>query len=250
MRKCLGRIGVLCGTLVLAVLGFFLRRHQLTAAFNPMGLPTGQGVWGLVIVCVLALAAFLAISLQKERRPGFAENFPPSRVMVILSVPAAGMLVAGNVTALTAVAPMATPMNQMLTRFTAILGIVSGLCFVDAAAGQYKEKKPSSGLYLLPVVYYILQMIFNFKGWSTDPIILDYCFKLFSLIAVMLAVFHVSGFTFGLGKRRTAIFLCLTGVFFSAVALADGGAAHVLQTAGSMLWLLANAWQLLSEEAQ
>ena len=250
MRKCLGRIGVLCGTLVLAILGFFLRKHQLVAAFDPMGLPTGQGVWGLVIVCVLALAAFLAVSLQKQSRPGSADNFPPSRTMVILSVLAAGLLIAGNVTALTAEIPMATPVNQMMTRFTAILGIVSGLCFVGAAAGQYKEKKPSSALYLLPVVYYILQMIFNFKGWSTDPIILDYCFKLFSLIFVMLAVFHVSGFAFGSGRCRITLFLCLCGVFFSVVALADGGAAHVQQTAGSMLWLLANAWQLLGEKTK
>lgn len=248
MGKSLGRVPVLCGTLVLAVLGFFLRRQQLITGFDPVGLPAGQGVWALVILCVLALAAFLAVSLQKQGRAGFGDNFPQSLMVVLLSVPAAGLLIAGNVTVLTAVAPMATPMNQMLTRFTAILGIASGLCFVGAAAGQYKGKKAAPALYLLPVVYYILQMIFNFKSWSTDPIILDYCFKLFSLIAVMLAVFHVSGFVFESGKRRVTIFLCLAGVFFSAVALADGGAAHVLQTGGSLLWLLAGSWQLLGEK--
>lgn len=247
MRKCFGRVPVLCGTAIFSVLGFWLRKHQLTAAFDPAGLPTGQGVWSLVILCVLALAAFLAISLTKQQRSGFAENFSPDNIAVILSMVAAGLLIAGNVLVLQTPTPMAPPISRTLLRVTAALGIASGACFVGAASGQHKEKKPPHGLYLLPVVYYILQMIFNFKNWSTDPIILDYCFKLFALIAVMLAAFQLSSFTFGLGKRRLALFLCLTGVFFSAVALADGGSTHILQTAGSMLWLIANSWQLLRD---
>lgn len=247
MRKCLGRVPVICGTAILAVLGFFLRKNQLASAFDAVGLPTGQGIWGLVILCAVALVAFLAVSLKKEKRADYAEVFSKSLVSVILSVLAAGLLLAGNVAALRDYNPMATPLNQMLTRVTAVLGIVSGLCFVGAAAGQYGGKKPSAVLYLLPVVYYILQMIFNFKSWSTDPIILDYCFKLFALIATVLAASHLSGFVFGIGKRRGTIFLCLAGVFFSAVALADGGLTYMLQTGGTLLWLLANAWQLLRE---
>ena len=247
MQKLLGRLPVILGTLALSLGGFFLRLRQLEVGFDAVGLPTGRGVWPLVILCAVSLAAFLLAALKKEKREAFAENYPASRVAVILSVLAAGLLLAGNVMALTEQSPMATPVNQMLTRVTAFLGIASGLCFVGAAAGQYKGKPASPVLYLLPVVYYILQMIFNFKGWSTDPIILDYCFKLFSLIAVMLAVFHVAGFALDMGKRRISIFFCLAGVFFSAVSLADGGATHALMTAGSMLWLLANGWQLLGE---
>lgn len=247
MRKVLGRIPVLLGTLILAAAGFFLRRHQLNVGFDAQGLPTGQGIWGLMILCILALAAFLAVALKKEKRPGYEENFSSDMLSMILSVLAAGLLLAGNGMAFIRQSPMATPVNQMLTRVTAVLGMVTALSFIGTVSARHKGNKPSPWLYLLPVVYYILQLIFNFKSWSTDPIILDYCFKLLALIAIMLAVFHVGGFAFDTGRRRSAIFLCLTGVLFSVISLADGGISYVLVTSGSCLWLLTNAWQLLKE---
>lgn len=247
MRKLLGRIPVILGTVVLSAGGALLRLRQLNMGFDAVGLPSGEGLGALAVLCVAALALFALVAVQKEKKSSFAENFGASLPAVILAVPAAGLLLAGNLMALMEQSPMATPMSQMLTRVTSILGIVTALCFVGAAAGQYQKKKASAAVYLLPVVYYILQMIFNFKGWSTDPVILDYCFKLFALIAVMLAVFHVGGFALDMGKRRISVFFCLTGVFFSAVSLVDGGMTHMLVTAGSMLWMLACGWQLLGE---
>ena len=247
MQKILGRVPVLAATLILAAAGFFLRLRHLNVGFDPQGLPNGRGVWPLVILCVLSLAAFLLVSLKKEKRCGYEENFSPDMLSVLLSVLAAGLLLAGNVMAFTRVSPMATPVNQMLTRVTAALGAASGLSFVGIAAAQHKGEKPSAALHLLPVVYYILQMIFNFKSWSTDPIILDYCFKLFALIFVMLAVFHAGGFVFGTGQRRSTVFLCLAGVFFSIISPADGGASYVLITSSSALWLTANGWQIMKD---
>lgn len=247
MQKILGRAPVLTATLILAAAGFFLRLRHLNVGFDAQGLPNGRGVWPLVILCVLSLTAFLLVSLKKEKRCGYEENFSSDTVSMLLSVLAAGLLLAGNVMTFTQISPMAKPVNQMLTRATAVLGVVSGLSFVGVAAAQHRSQKPSATLYLLPVVYFILQMIFNFKNWSTDPIILDYCFKLFALISVMLAVFHAGGFVFGAGQRRSTVFLCLAGVFFSIISLADGGTSYVLITSGSALWLIANGWQIIKD---
>ena len=57
MQKILGRVPVLLITLGLSVLGFFLRLYHLRVGFDGAGLPAGTGVWPLVIVCVLAVAA-------------------------------------------------------------------------------------------------------------------------------------------------------------------------------------------------
>lgn len=248
MKKFLGRIPVLAVTVALSVLGFFLRRHHLRVGFDPNGLPVGGFIWVLAAVCAVSLAIFALAAFGKQKRSSWQENFSRSLPAEIAAVPAAGLLLLGNVLALMAPNPMATPMNLMLTGGTSVLGCIAALCFVGMAAAWHKEKQASSVLAIVPVVYYILRMIFNFKGWSTDPIIVDYCFKLFALIFVMLAVFHVGNFVFDMGKRRLTLFLCLGGVFFSAVSMADGGSIHLLQSAGAALWLLACAWQLLEEK--
>ena len=247
MRNYLKRIPVLAATGVLAILGFMLRKHQLLHGFTEAGLPNGVGVPGLVILVILAVAAFVAVALTKEKRPGWEENYTKSPLSFGLSLLSAGLLLAASGLIFVSQTPVAEDTNIIATRLTAVLGLLTALCYVVIAAGNYRGKAAKTGAYLLPIIYYILQLIFNFKSWSTDPVILDYCFKLFSLISILLAVFHTGGFVFGSGKRRASIFFCLAGIFFAAPAVADGGVGFVLQTLGSALWLLANAWQLLGE---
>lgn len=232
MLKKLGRWPVFAAVAVLAAAGHFLRKGQL-AAFDGAGLPSGSGVWGLAAVCVLALAICAAAAFTA----GEGEDRKADYLTAVLSVGAALFLAAGSLAAFAAAASL--PM-----RLTAVLGVLTGLCF--AAAPWRREKKPAA-LWLLPIAYYILQMIFSFKRWGTDPIILDYCFKLFALIFTMLGAYFLGGFAFGEGKRRKSLFFTLGGVFFCAVALADGGTVHVLQTLGGMLYLAAGALGLMKE---
>ena len=37
----------------------------------------------------------------------------------------------------------------------------------------------------------MVKLILDFKRWSVDPAVLDYCFALFAAIAAMCAVFHL-----------------------------------------------------------
>lgn len=242
IRKIFGRAGALCGTLAFSLAGFFLRKQQLAVGFDEAGLPNGTGVWPLVILSAAAVALFVAVALLKEKRPGYEENFSAALPAVVLAAAGAGLLLAGNVLAFRQAGVM-FPAAKLLP----VLGAAAAFSFVAVAAGWYREKQPAPVLSILPVAYYILQLILNFKSWSTDPIILDYCFKLFALICVLLATFHIGSFVFGAGQRRVCLAFCLTGVFFSAVSLADGGLVQMLQTAGSALWLLAGSWQLLKE---
>jgi len=243
-----GRIVALSATVLLSAAGFFLRRHQLNIAFDGSGLPNGKGVWPLVILCVLAVAGALFAALKTEKRSGIQENFSNSPAALGLLFLAAGLMAASGAYELINAQPASNMANLMLDRGTAVLSIATGLCFVAMAANWYKGTEPSKVAWLLPTVYYILRLIFRFKDWSADPIILDYCFGLLSLVFCLMAVFHIGGFAVGEGKRRVSLFFCLCGVFFSAVTLADGGFTHVLSSLGGMCFLGANAWQLLGEK--
>ncbi len=248
MTKKPERLPILAVLLALSSAGYILRARQLRVGFDAAGLPTGQGVVVLVLVCALAvlLAAFAALGVKK--RPAFADNFTDHRIPTVLQVAAAGLLAGGCAFALMDRQLGATSVELLLSRITGALGIASGLCFVAMGAIRHQGKKPSAAAWLIPVVYYILQTVFSFKTWSTDPVILDYCFKLFALISVMLGAFHASSFVFDIGSRHSCLFFCLCGVFFSCVTLADGGAPHMMRTAGSALFLLATAFELLGEK--
>lgn len=232
MLQKIGRWPVFALTVALGTAGFFLRRSQL-AAFLPEGLPTGSGLFGLVLVCVLALGLAAAVACTADREgqmPVLAEPF--CKVPMIL---AGVLLAAGNMPVLS---------GAMVMKLAAVLGIFSGACFVITPFR--KEYKPAV-LWLLPIVYFILRLILNFKAWSTDPIILDYCFRLFAMICTMLGTFLAGGFAFGEGRRRLSLFFTLGGVFFCIVALADGGTVQFLQTGGGLFYLAANAWGLMKE---
>jgi len=248
MTKKPERLPILMVLLALSAAGYVLRARQLRVGFDAAGVPTGQGLVLLVILCVLAvlLAAFAALGVQK--RPAFAENYTDHRIPAVLLVLAAGLLAGGCVFEIMDRQLGVTSLELLLSRITGALGIVSGLCFVAMSAIRHQGKKPAAAAWLIPVVYYILQTVFSFKTWSTDPVIVDYCFKLFALITVMLSAFHAAGFVFDAGSRRSCLFFCLCGVFFSCVTLADGGMPHMMRTAGAALFMLATAFDLLGEK--
>jgi len=250
MTKKPERLPILMVLLALSAAGYMLRARQLRVGFDAAGLPTGQGLALLVILCALAvlLAAFAALGVRK--RPAFADNFTDHRIPTVLLVAAAGLLAGGCVFDLMDRQMGATSVELLLSRVAGALGVASGLCFVAMGAIRHQGKKPAAAAWLIPVVYYILQTVFSFKTWSTDPVIVDYCFKLFALITAMLSAFHAAGFVFDAGSRRSCLFFCLCGVFFSCVTLADGGTPHIMRTAGAALFMLATAFELLGEKKE
>lgn len=242
MTKKTDRLPVVAVLLALSSAGYILRRRQLAVGFDAAGIPTGRGGALLVTVCVLAVLLAAFVALGAKTRPAFRDNFTAHPLPTALTVLAAGLLAGGS-----AIALMDPASAGPAERIAAALGLASGLCFVVMGAVWRQGKKPVPAAWLIPVVYCVLQTILSFKSWSTDPIILDYCFKLFALLCFMLGAFHASGFVFDKGGRKSCLFFCLTGVFFSCVTLADGGTAHMMRTAGGALFLLATGWHLLGD---
>ena len=55
-----------------------------------------------------------------------------------------------------------------------LLGLLAGICLMIAAYMRSHSRPTAPPLELLPELYLVIQLILNFKHWSTDPIILDY----------------------------------------------------------------------------
>ena len=123
-------------------------------------------------------------------------------------------------------------------------------CWVGTALSRYRAKPAHGALFLLPAVFYVVELVLQFRLWTQDPVILDYCYDLLALICTMCALFHLGGYSFDQGRRRLTVFFALCGVFFNAAAMAGAPAAETFGYLAAALWLMVNLWLLLRPATQ
>ena len=243
MESKTNRPAVLAFTAVGAVAGFLLRRWQLHSAFDEAGLVIrgSASSWVLGIVCAVLVVALAFLSRRLPRKSGYEESFSSGMPEMLISVIAAVLLLAGSALELL---HGTTGKLALVVHF---LGVCSALCILVTAMQRYRGVVPPVAVHILPCLYLVIKLIADFKQWSVDPAVLDYCFELFAAIAAMCAIYHLGGFCFDKGGRRISVFWCLSCLVFSVVALADGGLTHTLLIGGVGLWAGVNGWQLLED---
>lgn len=184
-----------------------------------------------ILLCIVIGASLLCVALlllRFEKYSSFDENFYP-HIAWKLPVGLAGVLITAG-----ELLTFQKTQDDLLLRLTCLLGIIGGLALLALAAVQMLEKR-GSFLFLLPLcIWAAMQLICDYKQWSKDPILLDYCFRMLASITGMLSIFHVGGFFFDSGKRRLTIFWCAACVIFCAVSLPDCTGSTV-----SLLYMLA-----------
>lgn len=233
-------------TLVFAAAGAAVRCWGLVAAIDELGLP----VMSFPIYLYIALSAlFLLVGLGLAiRSPGRSGNHIHLRYgprSAICAVAAAVLILLGTLVefgeALVSSPTFADPI-------LCLLGLAGGICCLVTARLRIRESGRHPAPELLPVVYLIVKLMLNFKRWSTDPIILDYCVVLFALIFALLAFYHGAGFCLDLGKPRKTLFYAMAAVFFCAGGIADGLMDRKFSTAilccGYLLWQLPVIWAM------
>lgn len=242
MEQKLRRLPVMIVTVILAVAAFFLRKSQLKTAFDEIGVIPGSGralVW-IAIAVVILFAGYSYFLRGRKKYSAISSRWLP---LMGASCAAAALLLVGSILRLGA------PMEKSAL-VIAIGGIVAAGCWVGTALSRYQAKQAHGALFLLPAVFYVVDLVLQFRLWTRDPVILDYCFDLLALICTMCALFHLSGFSFDQGHRRITVFFVLCGVFFNAAAMAGAPAAEFLGYLAAALWLLVNLWLLLRPASQ
>lgn len=235
MKKTLNRVPAALVTILAAVLAFVLRHVQLQTALDEAGhMMAGAGSGPLTWVCVAF--AVLAGVYSLLLRPAAALTKAKEPLSVVLTLTAAFLMALGSAAA------------WHSDRLIALGGLVTAVCWVILALKRHQGEIPSAVLFMLPALFYAMELIVEFRDWSRDPQIMDYCFELFARICVMCATFHLGGFSFSKGRRKITVFFCLCGVVFSATAMAGVGLSAALTALAAALWLLANLWLLLGEE--
>ncbi len=257
MEQKFTRTPVMIGVSAFSALAFALRMLQLKVSFDEIGVKSGFLVTFFNLFAIAAVLVFGVYSYTLRGRKKFASLVTASVPVLGVSFAAAGLLLLGGILLLTSGKGWET----------VVLGlgaVISAASWGGSAWLRKSNQKAPLAAWILPSLYFVVMLVLQFRYWTRDPVISDYCFELFALICTMVATFHLGGYWFEKGCRRMAVFACMGGVFFSAVAAADmltgavqkdvfqsadalGGAyvAGLLGYLAVILWLGSNLWLLL-----
>ena len=227
MEQTIKRPVALAATGIFAVAAYWLRQRQLQS---------GGSFFTYFTVAVVVLLAVYALFLGRRKKHTAILSRSP---LYVLGLCAAALAVTGGSAA------MALSPAREFDRGLALLGILAALSWIVQAACSYRGKKPHAAIYFLPVICWGVRLVRDFRVWSRDPVILDYCYSLLALIFALCAMLELGGFAFDRGKRRLTAFFTLGGIFFTAAAMAGAQPRDVAITGGALLYLLTQSWPLL-----
>lgn len=256
--------------------GFALRRWELATAFEPMEGGFRLAIPGAVSSLVLAgLSAAMAIVLLLLCR-GKHSAFPGGYDQAFSaegSVPYVSAKVLSGFLALAAAAlnlldlPAAYQAAVVLSRVNhrnpilAVLprGILAllcvGTCFAAVAAGQNsyraRGRGKRGGALLMPAYMGCAWLTSAYYPRASDPVVLDYVYELFAVVAVLLAFYFIAGFSFARGRSFCAALFSALGIYFSLVTLADEHPLYITLLYGfAIVSLLADLCVLLFNDVR
>ncbi len=195
--------------------------------------PVAEILLTILAVAVPAIVFWLTRDLREATKYRF--NFPPSPVAAM------GTGLAAVSIGLYSLICLPGSLDAFET-VCGILGLLTAAALGLIAWCRHQGKIPNFLLHLLVAVYLMLRIICQYRHWSSDPRLLDYCFQLLATICLMLAVYFRAGFAIGSGNRRSYAFFALTTAFYCCLSLISWG--DVLYYLGILLWMLTDLCNL------
>ncbi len=195
-----------------------LRYYQLMFCMDENGLLARDSsiAWiFLAVIAVLILVLVLTI-VRLDRSAGVEQDCHRNIFWHLCSAAAAAGLMAGC-----GYYALKISVSDTLKLVLFSVGVICGALLIISDALRIMGKSSNFMLLLLPCLFLAGRLIFDFKQWSYDPIVIDFCFKLLASITAMIACFNLAGFPIGIGKKRATIFFCLLAFAFAAMLIPD-----------------------------
>ena len=239
---------------VCGAVGFALRRWELSAAFEAdTGLPVPGAPASIAVMVFSVLVFVVLLALCRMGHRPFSGGYD-------VAFAAKGNTLYASVMVLSAFLLLASAglnlwyfvrrENTMATRLVlAALCVAACVCVVATARNNLRGegKGKYSFTLLMPAYTCCMWLIVAYQARAADPVILDYVYELFAIIAVLLGLYFIAGFSFERPKVRRAAFFSLLGVYFSILTLADAHSLPDLLLYGfAILYLIANTVVMLA----
>lgn len=195
-----------------------LRYYQLAFCMDENGLlARGSRIpWVFLAVVVVVIAALVLSIVRLDKAAGTEQDCHRCIFWHLCSAAAAAVFMAGC-----GYYALKVPTADTLKLVLYFAGLVCGALLIISDALRIMGKSSHLVLLLLPCLFLAGKLVFDFKQWSYDPIVIDFCFKLLASITAMLACFNLAGFPIGIGRKRATIFFCLLAFVFSVMTIPD-----------------------------
>lgn len=118
-----------------------------------------------------------------------------------------------------------------------ILGLVAGICLIVQGVCTLKKRKVPFLLPLVVCVFFLLHLIDNYRGWSSQPQLQKYLFDLLACLSLTFFSYCDAARKVSLGKPKTRIFSGLCAVYFCLAAI-PGTPEFTVLYALCALWAL------------
>ena len=218
-RKWIPLLALLSGLVCAGLRWLLFRNHTDALGLLETGTPVETGIFLLTGLCLVlfALAA---------RRGWAGEN----------KLAAPGQMLGGLgifLTALTHSGQMAGPVGTLWK----ILGLIAGICLIVQGVCTLKKRKVPFLLPLVVCVFFLLHLIDNYRGWSSQPQLQKYLFDLLASLSLTFFSYCDAARKVSLGKPKTRIFAGLCAVYFCLAAI-PGTPEFTVLYALCALWAL------------
>ena len=217
--------------LVSGILGCLLRSILYSSALDEKGLLI-PGCWaetGLWILTALTAGLLFLLCSKSPPQDDHQNSYPPS------GVSAAGAILAGVAFA---ICGLSNPVGGNLGMAEVVLRFSGAAALACVGFCRFTGHKPFFLFHCIVCVYLALRMICQYRIWSADPQLLNYCFYLGAYVALMLFAYQLAAWDVGLADHRKLWACGLAAVYLCTVSLADSTESFFLLSCG--IWALTN----------
>lgn len=124
--------------------------------------------------------------------------------------------------------------SDTVALLTRLLGFASAAALAVVGFCRLSGAKPFFLLHAVPCIYFAIRMICQYRFWSSDPQLQDYCFQLLACVALMLMSYHHAAFGADMGSHKRLWFFSLMAVYLCCLSIA--GAESRLLYLGTGIW--------------
>lgn len=240
--------------------GFGLRKWQLAAGFEEatgLSIPGAPAALALMGWSALVAAAVILLCLRYKGPTDLTAAFdakgnPLFLTAAVLSAFLLLVAAGADIMAYPALRQAAGDSGSILPVAVPILRIA--LCALGLPCtliwARQLSREPEKARQSLPLLALCLLLcvwlISDYQVRAADPVTADYVYEVLAIVCTLMGLYYMAGYSFQTGKPRRTMVLCLLGVYFSMVTLADGhGLADVTRYAFAILFLGSHAILLL-----
>lgn len=230
-----------------------LRVIIIKTSFDDAGL-LPRGSHALTVTVVASVCAFLCLwllSMRLSRLPGTEACFPDSPVWLAVRLVAAILVFFGSLFVLLD----GQTVIEKPDRLAAFGGMLSALLMIITAM-LVRRGNGTFWLRLAPAVFAAASLILRFRMWSHDPLVIHIAPVLLAWTCCMVEMMLLSGFSLGVGRRRSGALFGLCAGMFACTVVPDyalgmrTGLHDLLTLLGLAIWCAAAGFALLRDHGQ